>query len=74
MVKDWKRDFRTLKEMAKTKHSEVAIFKKLTEFVRSHSSTKQLSELFTLHVKYGILTTIEYSLHFKFGHQFQWYM
>lgn len=41
--KDWKRDLRALKKMAKGKQSDAELSKVLSEFIRSHSHVKQLS-------------------------------
>lgn len=45
LTKDWKRDLRMLKKMAKTKKSDADIYERLIEFIRSHSNVKKLSEL-----------------------------
>lgn len=42
-AEDFKGDFRTLNEMAKTKRSTANFLERINEFVRSYSNVKQLS-------------------------------
>lgn len=67
LKKDWNGDLRKLRVMVKTKQSKAGMTKLVTEFVRSHSNMKQLSESLaielgsTRHIKcryYGVLRSM----------------
>lgn len=43
-AEDWKDDLRSLNKMARSKQAEMHIFVQVSEFIRTHSSVRQLSE------------------------------